>query len=102
MIPKYFSKRTAIHLQDPADLEGTFLTQILTIGLNIAPTIVLRINDIRNLTRKHTPTSRAIFYFYRLLQHYHLVNHLLNCHCSQLHRMNNYLVVEKASRYSSH
>lgn len=100
MIPKYSRKRMAIHLQDSTDFEDPILTHILTISLNIAPTIVLRINDVRDLAHKHAPLSCTILYLYRLPQHHSPVYHLLNGHYSQCHRMNNCLVVEKASHYS--
>ena len=50
----------AIHLLNPADFKGTFFAHILTIGLNIAPAIILRINDVRDPARKNAPTSSAI------------------------------------------
>ena len=50
----------AIHLHDSTDFEDSILAHILTISLNIAPTIVLRINDVRDLARKHAPTSSVI------------------------------------------
>ena len=102
MIPKYSRKRMAIHLHDSTDFEDSILAYILTIGLNIPPTIVLRINDVRYLARKHTPISCAILYLYRLPQHHSPVNYFLNGHYSQCHRMNNCLVVEKVSHYSFH
>ena len=80
MIPKYSRKRTTIHFHDSTDFEDPIHAHILTIGLNIAPTIVLRINNVRDLASKHAPTSRTILYFYCLSLHHSPINHLLDSH----------------------
>ena len=90
MIPKYSRKRMAIHLHDSTDFEDSILAHILTIGLNIPPTIVLRINDVRDLARKHAPLSCTILYLYRLPQHHSPVYHLLNGHKSKKHHYHSF------------
>lgn len=67
-----------IHFLDTIDLERPFLTQILAKSLDIAPTIVMRIDDVGDLTCKHASASCAVFNLYRLSQLYSPIYYLLN------------------------
>lgn len=92
----------AIHLLNPADFKGTFFAHILTIGLNIASAIILRINDVRDLARKYAPTPCAILDFNRLPHHHRPVNQLLNGHSAPPHQKNNYPLEGTVNLHSFH
>ena len=68
----------AIHFPDSTDLERPFFTKISAVSLDIAPTIVMRIDDVGDLTCKHASASCAVFNLYHLSQLYSPIYYLLN------------------------
>ena len=69
-----------VYTQDSTDLERSFFTHILTICLDIHPTKIAGVSDVRDTTCKHLPISRTVFNLYSLSRNDSSVYELFNTH----------------------
>lgn len=70
----------AVHFLDSADFESAVFLYVIAESQDIASTIITRINDVRNLTRKHSPTPRTVLYFDSLPHTNCVINNFLDNH----------------------
>ena len=68
LLPENAREGVTINLQDPTDLESTFLTDVRPIRLNIHATVIAGVSDVSDKTCKHPTISCTILYLYFLME----------------------------------
>lgn len=69
-----------VHLLDSTHLEGSFLLDIQAIGIDIGPTEMAGVSDMRYPTREHPTITRTVLNFNLSIQENCPFHHFLNSH----------------------